>query len=253
MLLSPLDFTGDGRSDVLRVTPTGYLMLYRGSGTGVMGAATKVGSGWGIFINVFSPGDFTGDHNSDLLAVKANGDLYLYRGDGMAGITGAGTKIGVGWQNLSTMFSPGDFNGDGKSDVMGVNRATGDLILYRGNGIGGWAGSGLKIGNGWQSLQVMFSPRDFNGDGKSDVMGVNRATGILTLYTGNGKGGWLRSGIKAGQGWGGMAAMFSPADFTGDRKSDVMGTTQSGDLFLYRGNGTGAWIGSGQKIASGMS
>jgi len=253
MLFSPLDFTGDARTDVLRVTPTGDLLLYRGSGTGALGAATKIGGGWGGFINVFSPGDFTGDRKSDILAVKANGDLYLYRGNGMGGFTGSGTKIGVGWQNLSTMFSPGDFTGDGKSDVMGVNGATGDLYLYRGNGAGGWAASGQKIGNGWQSLQVMFSPRDFTGDGKSDVMGVNRATGTLTLYTGNGKGGWLRSGIKVGQGWGGMAAMFSPADFTGDRKSDVLGTTPSGDLYLYRGNGTGGWIGTSQRIATGMS
>ena len=253
MMLSPLDFTGDARTDVLRVTPTGDLLLYRGSGTGALGAATKIGSGWGIFINVFSPGDFTGDRRSDLLAVTAAGDLYLYRGNGIGGFTGSGTKIGKGWQNLSTMFSPGDFTGDGTSDVMGVNRATGDLYLYRGNGAGGWAASGQKIGNGWQSLQVMFSPRDFTGDGKSDVMGVNRATGTLTLYTGNGTGGWLRSGIKVGQGWGGLAAMFSPADFTGDGKSDVMGTTMSGDLYLYRGNGTGGWIGSGQKIAGGMS
>jgi Fibronectin type III domain/FG-GAP-like repeat len=253
MLLSPLDFTGDARTDVLRVTPTGDLMLYRGSGTGLLGAATKIGAGWGIFINVFSPGDFTGDRKSDLLAVKGNGDLYLYRGNGIGGFTGSGTQIGKGWQNLSTMFSPGDFTGDGKSDVMGVNRATGDLYLYSGNGAGGWAASGQKIGNGWQSLQVMFSPRDFTGDGRSDVMGVNRATGTLTLYTGNGQGGWLRSGVKVGQGWGGMAAMFSPADFTGDGRSDVMGSTQSGDLYLYRGNGTGGWLGSGQRIASGMS
>lgn len=46
------------------------------------------------------------------------------------------------------MFSRGDFSGDGKSDVMAVNSA-GDLLLYRGNGLGGWASGGLKIGKGW--------------------------------------------------------------------------------------------------------
>jgi hypothetical protein len=31
---------------------------------------------------------------------------------------------------------------------MAVNTA-GELVLYRGNGLGGWAGSGQKIGKGW--------------------------------------------------------------------------------------------------------
>jgi hypothetical protein len=46
---------------------------------------------------VFSTGDFTGDGKTDILGVKANGDLVLYRGNGLGGFTGAGTKIGTGW------------------------------------------------------------------------------------------------------------------------------------------------------------
>ena len=251
-MFSVRDFTGDAKPDVVRVTPAGDLLLYRGSGTGALGPPAKIGTGWVGFTNVFSPGDFTGDRKPDVLAVRANGDLFLYRGNGVGGFAGKGTRIGVGWQNLSTMFSPGDFTGDGRSDVMGVNRATGNLYLYRGNGKGGWAASGQKIGSGWRNLKVMFSPRDFTGDGRSDVMGVNRASGDLYLYAGNGRGGWLGSGTKAGVGWGGLATMFSPGDFSGDGKSDVLGSTMSGDLYLYRGNGKGRWLGSGQKVASGM-
>ena len=47
--------------------------------------------------------------------------------------------------------------------------------------------------------------------------------------------------------------MFSPGDFTGDGKSDVLGSTKYGDLYLYRGNGRGGWLSSGQKIAGGMT
>lgn len=48
----------------------------------------------------------------------------------------------------SNIMGTGDITGDGKSDLMAVNPA-GELVLYRGNGLGGWAGGGLKIGKGW--------------------------------------------------------------------------------------------------------
>jgi hypothetical protein len=97
---------------------------------------------------VFSKGDFTGDGRSDLMAVSKDGGLYLYRGNGLGRFAGAGQRIGNGWGSFLSVLSPGDFSGDRKSDVMAVNSA-GELLLYRGNGRGGWAGGGLQIGKGW--------------------------------------------------------------------------------------------------------
>jgi stage II sporulation protein D len=98
--------------------------------------------------DVFSPGDFTGDGRADLMGITATGDQYLYGGNGAGGFTGAGTKIGIGWGAFSTVFSAGDFTGDGKSDILGVLPG-GDLRLYRGNGAGGFTGGGTNIGTGW--------------------------------------------------------------------------------------------------------
>src|SRR5674476_720105 len=53
-----------------------------------------------------------------------------------------------GVNGARNVFSPGDFTGDGKADILGV-AGTGDLYLYRGNGLGGFAGAGTKIGSGW--------------------------------------------------------------------------------------------------------
>jgi len=48
----------------------------------------------------------------------------------------------------ATTFSPLDFTGDDRSDLLGIT-ISGELYLYRGNGAGGFAGSGVKIGTGW--------------------------------------------------------------------------------------------------------
>ena len=100
-------------------------------------------------------GDFTGDGLTDIHGIKANGDLFLYRGNGVGGFTGPGVKIGSGWGVFVKVFSPGDYTGDGKADLVAI-KANGDLFLYRGNGVGGFTGPGVKIGSGWGVFVKVF-------------------------------------------------------------------------------------------------
>jgi Zn-dependent metalloprotease len=248
-IFSPLDFTGDAKSDVMKVTSNGDLYLYRGDGAGgFTGAGTKIGAGWGGFVKVFSPGDFSGDGIPDILAIKGNGEMYLYRGNGLGGFSGSGTRIGRGWGVFVKLLSAGDFNGDGKSDVLGI-KSNGQLYLYRGNGLGGFAGIGTKIGAGWSVFGEVFSPGDFTGDGRSDLLAV-KLNGDLLVYRGDGRGGFAGIGTKIGAGWSVFGKVFSPGDFTGDGRSDLLAVKEDGDLYLYRGNGLGGFTGSGSKIVS---
>jgi hypothetical protein len=197
---SPGDFTGDGKADVLAVTGGGDLYLYRGNGLGgFTGPGTKIGPGWNIFAQAFSPGDFTGDGKADVLAVTYSGDLYLYRGNGRGGFTGPGTKIGSGWNIFAKVFSPGDFTGDGKADIL-AETITGDLYLYHGNGLGGFTGGSTKIGSGWNIFARMFSHGDFTGDAKADILAI-AGNGDLYVYRGNGRGGFTGGATKIGAGW----------------------------------------------------
>ena len=50
-VLSPGDFTGDDKADVIAVKPNGDMYLYRGNGRGgFSGGGTRIGTGWGIFL-----------------------------------------------------------------------------------------------------------------------------------------------------------------------------------------------------------
>jgi Fibronectin type III domain/FG-GAP-like repeat len=149
-VFGPGDFSGDHKNDVLAVTASGDLYLHRSLGS-LYPAPTlgqRIGRGWGNFLAVFSRGDFSGDGKNDIMAVSKDGGLYLYRGNGLGGFAAAGQRIGNGWGNFTSVFSPGDFSGDHRTDVMAVNTA-GDLLLYRGNGRGGFAAAGQTIGKGW--------------------------------------------------------------------------------------------------------
>lgn len=198
------DFSGDGIADVGRIAANGDLELIKGTGTAGLAAPLKIGNGWSGFTKVIGGIDFSGDGKLDIIARTAAGDLMLYRGNGVGGwSSGSGTRIGNGWGSMTALFYAGDFNGDGKGDLM-ARRPDGTLWLYPTNGAGGW-GAARQIGNGWGSMTALFSPGDFDGDGKSDVI-ARRADGYLMLYRGNGKGGWGASSV-IGNGWNGLVQL----------------------------------------------
>jgi len=177
------DWSGDGNADILAVDPGERLLLYRGNGAGgfLGGTGEPIGSGWGPFTALLSPGDFNGDARPDLLVRRSDGVLLLYRGNGAGGfLTGMGEPIGSGWGPFTALLSPGDFSGDGNPDVL-ARSSDGALLMYRGNGAGGWlTGLAEEIGSGWQPFTAVIPGGDFSGDGKADVL-ARQADGTLLL------------------------------------------------------------------------
>ncbi|WP_377959667.1 FG-GAP-like repeat-containing protein [Arthrobacter flavus] len=206
VLETPGDFNGDGPTDVLaRETATGYLWLSRGNGVGGWLPRTRVGHGWNVFSSIVGPGDFNGDQFVDVLArERSTGYLWLYRGNG-TGSWLPRVRVGSGWNIFNAIVGPGDFNGDGRVDVLARDRATGYLWLYPGNGTGGWLPRS-RVGHGWNSMTAVMSPGDFNGDRTADVL-ARDSQGILWLYPGNGSGGWLPR-VQVGTGWNGLNLIF---------------------------------------------
>ncbi len=248
------DWNGDGAGDVLTIHPDGRLLMYRGNGSGgwLTGHADRIGTGWGAFTALMAPGDFSGDLRPDLLARTQDGALLMYRGNGAGGwVTGRGEPVGSGWQDFTALLAPGDFNGDGKPDVL-ARSPDGSLRLYRGSGAGGWMDNGIVVGSGWQGFTAVFAAGDFSGDGKPDVF-ARSPDGSLRLYRGNGAGGWMDNGIVVGSGWQDFTALAGGGDFSGDGKPDVLARPPDGSLRLYRGNGAGGWIDNGVVIGSGWN
>ena len=157
-LLTPRDWNGDRKPDLLARDAAGTLFLYRGNGRGgfVTGQREPIGSGWQGFTALFGGGDFSGDGKPDLLARDADGLLFMYRGNGRGGfVTGQREQIGSGWQGFTALFGGGDFSGDGRQDIV-ARDADGLLFMYRGNGRGGFVtGQREQIGSGWGSLSAL--------------------------------------------------------------------------------------------------
>ncbi|MEV6464051.1 transglycosylase family protein [Kitasatospora sp. NPDC051702] len=147
-----------------------------------------------------------------------------------------------------TNLTAGDFNGDGKKDLVAVEVSTGKLFSYPGTGTGA-LGSRVMIGSGGWNGMSNLAVGDFNGDGVADVVASENSTGKLWLYPG--LGGALGKRVEIGSGgWNGMNKIVSPGDMNKDGKDDIVATEKStGKLWLYPGTGRG--LGDRVEIGTG--
>jgi len=126
-------------------------------------------------------GDFDGDGKDDLL-VHTRNSIQLFRSNG-AQLEIAFSAIGSvpgSWQFAEgDQFLIGDFNGDGKQEVVvfnGTNWVMPYLGLLADDGAGGLRLIARYDGSmpGWQfSRNDKFHASDFNGDGKQDLLVFN--------------------------------------------------------------------------------
>lgn len=207
-LMMTQDFDGDGRADMIaRRDSSGELVLFRGNGAAGAAAPVTIGTGWGGYSELTAATNLDGDGRPDIVAKEvATGRLYLYRGDGRGGWLRR-QLIGTGWRDMSEVASVGDWDGDGKPDLLARSNSTGRLYLFRGNGRAGWLGARV-VGYGWTGMSRLSGPGDWDGDRNADVMGVETSTGTLYAYRGNGRGGWLPR-LRVGPGWSGMDPVVS--------------------------------------------
>src|SRR5437879_833795 len=131
----------------------------------------------------------------------------------------------------------GDFDGDGKDDILWRNSTTGENYLYPMNGLSIKPTEGYLRTVADQSWQVA-GIGDFDGDGKADILWRNSASGQNYLYPMNG------TTIKPSEGF--IRSVADPAwqvkgvgDFDGDGKADIVWrNNSSGQNYLYPMDGT---------------
>ncbi|KUM35519.1 VCBS repeat-containing protein [Arthrobacter sp. EpRS71] len=229
---------------------------YHSAETAPIAASTRA-SGW------------TGRGNFELLARTDDGELVLYprtyesRWDFYDMSRNARhyssswdepRVVGTGWDIFDTVFSPGDFDGDGNNDVL-ARDPRGNLHLYPGDGDGGWL-LPSQVGSGWNIFDSIVGAGDFDGDGNNDVL-ARDPRGNLHLYPGDGQGGWL-SPSQVGSGWQIFDKIVAPGDTNADGGVDIFARGHNGVLYQYPTDGLGHWkspsiVGPGWDVMSEIS
>ena len=129
--------------------------------------------------------DFNGDSAPDLVWQEDNTRQVVVWN--MGGAQGA-TSLGWSWLSQSViagwrLAAIRDFNGDGKHDLVWQNDSTRQVILWN---MGGSEGN-QPLGTVWLSQTgqpgwTVVGARDFNGDGKTDLVWQNDATRQVVVW-----------------------------------------------------------------------
>jgi hypothetical protein len=193
--------------------------------------------------------DLTGDGYPDLLWQNPQtGEVRLFRMTFFSKVgeqtTGLQPPKGD-WRVVAT----GDFNNDGKADIVLQHQTSGIVAMWIMNNAGGVAsavrslqvtvnGSGLVLGSGWH----IVGSADFDGDGHRDLALQNTNNGALRILGLNAPTSTTISVKQDAQ----LAAvnpqwqLRAVADYTGDGKADALFQhTATGGLYLWARSGNG--------------
>jgi len=184
-----------------------------GGGVTLRGIAVAFGTGTRGALNLL---DFDGDRRADFAVrrpTNPNNSLntvFIERPDRSASATL------FGFNNGDDIFNPGDYDGDGRTDIAVFRNSTGTFFVRR-------SSDNIVISFRFGLPGDEPLARDYDGDGRTDFAVVRRTGGRLFWFINNSSNGVVRS-VQFGL----ATDVAVPGDYDGDGSFDIA---------VFRGSG----------------
>jgi len=199
-------------------------------------------TGYELRLQSAAHNDFNGDGRSDILWRNDDGTLtdWLGNANGNGGFTdnwnNAVASASTDWHVVGT----GDFNGDGKVDLLWRND-DGTIADWLGADNGGfirnYANSVKSVSNDW----TVAATGDFNADGHSDILWRN-TDGTIVNWLGNSSGGfdsnYTNSVASVPTNW----QVLGTGDFNGDGRDDILWRSTDGVVTDWLATESGGYV-----------
>ncbi len=235
------DFDGDGRADLVAAyyvySQQGYLTILRGNGDGTF--VSRRGYQAGSNSRSITLADFNLDGHQDVAVATGGSEpesISLLFGVG-DGTFAPGGRLGSAAD--ATLVASGDFNGDGRPDLISADHWSKEVSVYLGYGDGTFRSlpSFASMGR-----PVSFLVVDLDGDGADEVVVIEPSIdqygqlGRALVLRSRGDGTFDRLdhfGIPS------LTTAGAVGDFNADGRMDLV--VLAGFLRLYLGDGSGSF------------
>jgi hypothetical protein len=212
--------------------------------------------------------DVNGDGKPDIVVTdQASGDVTVFLNDnshsfstslrfragvGLFGLDTSGVAPAVAGPQQSVSLVAGDFTGNGRNDLVVVNRGGHSFSVLTNDGQGGFANPSLSLttstsdGFSINNQAGAIVAGDFNRDGHLDLAVLMEDTGQLWIYSGNGDGTFRHTfSIFVGDQATGLAVV--PGSASG--LLDLLVGNGFGDVLHLEGKGDGTFQISGKRVS----
>lgn len=190
--------------------------------------------------------DFDGDGKPDIATLEGSLGLYIFKNLGDRTIPFGSipslklNQTGVGFAANNGLIAVGDFNGDGKPDIItSYYGSGGNLAVFINTSTPGNLSFAAPVALTTGSSPTAVVVGDFNGDGKLDIATSNNGTTpTFSVVLNTGSNGNVSFATKQDFTVGGDPTSIAVGDFDGDGKLDLVTANHTGNTISVVRNTT---------------
>ena len=143
------------------------------------------------------------------------------------------------WHRMDLVSAVGDVTGDGKGDVIGRWPSQGKSAVYTGTGDGHVRTKGVTPTAVFRSAGSVVAAKDWDADGRNDVLMRTDANSRLWLVRGLGSGKFAAPSGSRGS-WARYTSIAATGDLNRNGQPDLVGLHENGHLYFISGTRQGA-------------